>query len=163
MWDNWCYYNYICILLVKLLYIFRKLPIFRRLSLCKNALSARGFNCIQLFFCSFQPCRLQKCTSYTYCGIKDKHPEYFAEMNKLKTAIKKKRDEIKGLQEQLTGIKTSVSQSEHQFIKALTPRMVKMDPTYKLNKQKLLRDIRILRKFYCGNNKRCGTITHNTI
>ena len=84
-------------------------------------------------------------------------------MNKLKTAIKKKRDEIKGLQEQLTGIKTSVSQSEHQFIKALTPRMVKMDPTYKLNKQKLLRDIRILRKFYCGNNKRCGTITHNTI
>ena len=67
-----------------------------------------------------QPCSLQKCTSYTYCGIKDKHPEYFAEMNKLKTAIKKKRDEIKGLQEQLTGIKNFVSQSEHQFIKAFS-------------------------------------------
>ena len=71
-------------------------------------------------------------------------------MNKLKTAIKKKHDEIKGLQEQLTGIKNFVSQSEHQFIKALTPQMVKVDPTYKLNKQKLLRDIRILRKFYHG-------------
>ena len=97
-----------------------------------------------------QPCTLQKCTSYTYCGCKDKHPEYFSEMNKLKAIIKKKRDEIKELQEQLTGLKNFISQSEHQFIKALTPRMIKVDQSYKLNKQKLLRDIRILKKFYNG-------------
>ena len=97
-----------------------------------------------------QPCELQKCTSYTYCGIRDKHPEYFAEMNRLKTTIKKKRDDMKSLQEQLTGIKNFVSQSEHHFLKALTPRMMKVDPSYKINKQKLLRDIRILRKFYNG-------------
>ena len=71
-------------------------------------------------------------------------------MNKLKATIKKKRDEIKGLQEQLTGLKNFISQSEHQFIKALTPRMIKVDQSYKLNKQKLLRDVRILRKFYNG-------------
>ena len=93
-----------------------------------------------------QPCTLQKCTSYTCCGCKDKHPEYFFEMNKFKATIKKKRDEIKGLQEQLTGLKNFISQSEHQFIKALTPRMIKVDQSYKLNKQKLLRDIRILKK-----------------
>ena len=29
------------------------------------------------------PCQLQNCSSYTYCGIKEKHPEYFAEINKL--------------------------------------------------------------------------------
>ena len=88
-----------------------------------------------------QPCELQKCSSYTYCGIRDKHPEYFAEMNKLKASIKKKRDDLKALQEQLTGIKNFVSQSEHQFLKALTPRIMKVDPSYKVNKQKLLRKI----------------------
>ena len=46
--------------------------------------------------------------------------------------------------------KNFVSQSEHQFLKALMPRMMKVDPSYKLNKQKLLRDIRILRTFYNG-------------
>jgi hypothetical protein len=66
-------------------------------------------------------------------------------MNKLKASIKKKCDDLKALQEQLTGIKNFVSQSEHQFLKALTPRMMKVDPSYKVNKQKLLRDIRILR------------------
>ena len=30
------------------------------------------------------------------------------------------------------------------------PRMIKVDQSYKLNKQKLLRDIRILKKFYNG-------------
>ncbi len=97
-----------------------------------------------------QPCELQKCSSYTYCGIRDKHLEYFAEMNKLKASIKKKRDDLKALQEQLTGIKNFVSQSEHQFLKALTPHMMKVGPSYKVNKQKLLRDIHILRKFYNG-------------
>ncbi len=57
-----------------------------------------------------QPCELLKC-SYTYCGIQDKHPEYFAEMNKLKASINKKRDDLKALQEQLMGIKNFVSQS----------------------------------------------------
>ena len=63
-----------------------------------------------------QPCELQKCSSYTYCGIWDKHPEYFAEMNKLKASTKKKHDDLKALQEQLTGIKNFVSQRSEQSI-----------------------------------------------
>ena len=43
------------------------------------------------------PCNLQKCSSYTYCGIKEKHPEYFTEINKLKNDIKKKNNNIRDL------------------------------------------------------------------
>ena len=96
------------------------------------------------------PCQLQNCSSYTYCGIKEKHPEYFAEINKLKSDIKKRNNSIRDLQQQLAGLKNFASQSEHQFIKALTPRLIKVDPQYKMNKPKLLRDIRILRTFYDG-------------
>ena len=96
------------------------------------------------------PCNLQKCSSYTYCGIKEKHLEYFTEINKLKNDIKKKNNNIRDLQQQLAGLKNFASQSEHQFIKALTPRLIKVDPQYKMNKPKLLRDIRILRTFYSG-------------
>ena len=96
------------------------------------------------------PCQLQNCSSYTYCAIKEKHPEYFAEINKLKSDIKKKNNNIRDLQQQLAGLKNFVSQSEHQFIKALTPRLIKVDPQYKMNKPKLLRDVRILRTFYDG-------------
>ena len=30
------------------------------------------------------PCKLKKCTNYTFCGLKDKHPEYFNKLNGLK-------------------------------------------------------------------------------
>lgn len=26
-----------------------------------------------------KPCQLKKCCEYTFCGMKDKHPEYFTE------------------------------------------------------------------------------------
>ena len=48
-----------------------------------------------------QPCTLQKCTSYTYCGCKDKHPKYFSEMNKLKAIIKKNTMKSKGFKSSL--------------------------------------------------------------
>lgn len=97
-----------------------------------------------------KPCIMERCSSFTYCGIKDKHPEYTSEMNRMKCAIKKKSDAIKQLEEELEGINNFQSQSEHQFIKAFTPRMMKVNPEYKTNRSKLLRDIRILRKFFGG-------------
>ncbi|XP_028412560.1 mediator of RNA polymerase II transcription subunit 19-B-like [Dendronephthya gigantea] len=42
------------------------------------------------------------------------------------------------------------SNSEYHFIKNLTPRLYKLDQSYKLNKPKLMRDIRMLRKCLDG-------------
>ena len=97
-----------------------------------------------------KPCIMERCLSFTYCGIKGKLPEYTAEMNKMKCSIKKKSDAIKQLEEELEGINNFQSQSEHQFIKAFTLRMLKVNPEYKTNRPKLLRDIRILRQFLGG-------------
>ena len=97
-----------------------------------------------------KPCFMERCLSFTYCGIKGKHPEYTAETNKMKCSTKKKSDAIKQLEEELEGINNFQTQSEHQFIKAFTPRMFKIDPEYKTNRPKLLRDIRILRQFLGG-------------
>ncbi|CAB4043295.1 Hypothetical predicted protein, partial [Paramuricea clavata] len=71
-----------------------------------------------------KPCIMERCSSFTYCGIKDKHPEYTSEMNRMKCAIEKKSDAIKQLEEELEGINNFQSQSEHHFIKAFTPRMM---------------------------------------
>ena len=40
--------------------------------------------------------------------------------------------------------------SEFQFVKNLTPRLYKVDSTYKTNKPKLMRDVRILRECLDG-------------
>jgi len=37
-----------------------------------------------------KPRELKKCTEYTYCGLKEKHPEYFSKLNSLKMELKKK-------------------------------------------------------------------------
>ena len=71
-------------------------------------------------------------------------------MNEMKCSIKKKSDAIKQLEEELEGINNFQSQSEHQFIKAFTPRMLKVNPEYKTNRPKLLRDIGILHQFFGG-------------
>ena len=42
------------------------------------------------------------------------------------------------------------SHSEYHFSKNLTPRLLKVDKTYKVNRVKLMRDIRMLRKFCDG-------------
>ena len=60
------------------------------------------------------------------CGIKGKHPEYTAEMNKMKCSIKQKNDAIKQLEEELEGINNFQSKSDHQFIKAFTRGCLKL-------------------------------------
>ena len=42
-----------------------------------------------------KPCELKKCTEYTYCGLKEKHPEYFSKLNSLKVELKKKKTTLK--------------------------------------------------------------------
>jgi hypothetical protein len=42
------------------------------------------------------------------------------------------------------------SSSEFQFVRNLTPRMYNVDPTYKTNKCKLMRDVRLLRESLDG-------------
>ena len=59
-----------------------------------------------------KPCIMERCLSFTYCGIKGKHPEY--------------TDAIKQLEEELEGINNFQSQSEHQFIKAFTRGCLKL-------------------------------------
>ena len=96
-----------------------------------------------------QPCELEKCSSYTYCGPKDKHPEYFTEMNRVKSAVKKKKDVSRQHNKsELEGINSFQSQSEYNFIKSLTPTTTKVNLKYKSNRPKLLQDIRILRKHF---------------
>ena len=41
---------------------------------------------------SSNPCKLPKCKEYTYCGIKEKHPEYQYQINCLTSDIKKKNE-----------------------------------------------------------------------
>ena len=83
-------------------------------------------------------------------ALKGKNSEYTTEMNKMKCSIKRKSAAIKQLEEELEGINNFQSQSEHQFIKAFTSRILKVNPEYKTNRPKLLRDIRILRQFFGG-------------
>ena len=59
------------------------------------------------------PCSLKKCTEYTYCGIKERHPEYFS---------------------QLTWLKQFSTSSEYQFIKSLTLQMYQADELCKQSK-----------------------------
>ena len=92
-----------------------------------------------------KPYIMERCLSFTYCGIKAKHPEYTSEMNKMKCSIKKKSNAIKQLEEELEGINNFQNQ-----IKAFIPWMLKVNPEYKTNRPKLLRDIRILRQFFGG-------------
>ena len=91
------------------------------------------------------PCRLPKCAEYTYCGNKEKHPEYFQKLNAMKLELSKRTAALKELENQASSVENFSSKSEYQFIKNLTPRMYGMDASYKLNKAKLMRDVRILR------------------
>lgn len=100
---------------------------------------------------AMNPCTLKKCTDYTYCGIKDKHSEYFAKLSSLKMEKKKKLNAITEIETQVKSMEQFSSSSEHQFIKCLMPRMIEVDASYKLNKAKLMRDVRLLRDYFDGN------------
>lgn len=40
---------------------------------------------------ALKPCSLKKCTEYTYCGIKEKHPEHFSQLTSLKLERKSEK------------------------------------------------------------------------
>ena len=75
-----------------------------------------------------KPCELKKCTDYTYCGLKDKHPEYFSKLNSLKVELKKKKAALKEIEAQIKSMEDFSSSSEFQFVKNLTPRMYAANP-----------------------------------
>ena len=97
-----------------------------------------------------KPCQLKKCVDYTFCGIKEKHPEYFNKLKSLKVDLKRKQKEIHELENQAKAMEDFSSNSELHFIKNLTPRLYAVDPSYKTNKPKLMRDVRMLRNFLDG-------------
>lgn len=97
-----------------------------------------------------KPCQLKKCVDYTFCGIKDKHPEYFNKLNTLKVDLKRKQKEIQELENQAKAMEDFSSNNKFHFIKNLTPRLYAVDPSYKTNKPKLMRDVRMLQNFLDG-------------
>lgn len=96
------------------------------------------------------PCKLKKCVEYTFCGIKDRHPEYFNKLNSHKTELRKKKKTIDELEAQLKSMEDFTTNNDYHFVKALTPRLYAADPSYKLNKPKLMRDVRLLKQYMDG-------------
>ena len=97
-----------------------------------------------------QPCKMKKCTEYTYCGLKDKHPEYFSKFNSLKVELRKKKAALKEIEGQIKSMDDFTTGSEFTFVKNLTPRMYAADSSYRVNKSKLMRDVRLLRTHLDG-------------
>ena len=85
------------------------------------------------------------CPGFTYCAIKEKHQEYISETNQVKISIKTTKDKIQNLENQLSSIKDFESQSEHQFIRNMKPRLIAMNKSYEQNKVLLMRHLRLLR------------------
>ena len=92
----------------------------------------------------------EKCDDFTYCGMKEKHPVYHNRMNCLKSDIKKKKQLVHKLEQQVKSMQDFTTYNEYHFIKNLTPQLQAAHTTYKVNRVKLLRDIRILRKCLDG-------------
>ena len=82
--------------------------------------------------------------------MKKKHPEYFSHLNGLKTDLRRKANTISELETQSQSMQELTSNNEYHFIKNLTPWLYKVDNGYKINKPKLMRDIRIMRKCLDG-------------
>ena len=94
---------------------------------------------------STNPCTLTKCTDYTYCGVKDKHHEYFQKLNAMKLELSKRKAAINDLENQISSMENFKTKSEYNFIKNLSPRLFAINSSYKTNKAKLMRDIKLLR------------------
>lgn len=67
--------------------------------------------------------------------MKEKHPEYFSRLNGLKTDLRRKANTISELETQIQSMQDFTSNNEYHFIKNLTPRLYKVDNSYKLNNQ----------------------------
>ena len=100
--------------------------------------------------CTTNLCNMDKCTGYTYCGQREKHPEYIGETNQVKVAIKKMREKIEALESQLNSLKNFERQSEYQFINNMKPRLFSLNSLYAQNKPMLMRDLRLLRTHLKG-------------
>ena len=55
-----------------------------------------------------KPCQLKKCVDYTFCGIKEEHPEYY-KLNSLKVDLKRKQKEIHELKNQAKAMEVFIS------------------------------------------------------
>ena len=97
-----------------------------------------------------KPFSLNKWTEFTYCGIIAKHPEYFSQLTSLKLERKKRKDAVDQLEGQLNSMEQFSTSSECQSIKRVTPRMYQADESYKVNKAKLMRGVRLLRECLDG-------------
>lgn len=97
-----------------------------------------------------KPYQLKKCVNYTFCRIKDKHPEYFNKLSTLMVDLKRKQKEIQDLENQAKAMEDFSSNNEFHFIKNLTPHSYSVDPLYKTNKPKLMRDVHMLCNFLNG-------------
>ena len=53
------------------------------------------------------PCRLPKCTDYTYCGNREKHPEYFQKLNAMKLELNKRTTALKEMANQVSSVENS--------------------------------------------------------
>ena len=51
-----------------------------------------------------KPCMLKRCTDFTYCGMKDKQPEYFSKMNSLKLEWRNKEKTISEIESRVTSM-----------------------------------------------------------
>lgn len=64
--------------------------------------------------------------------------------------LKKKKSTLNEIESQIKAVENFSTGSEFLFVKNLTPRLFAADPTYKTNKAKLMRDVRLLRTFLDG-------------
>ena len=72
--------------------------------------------------------------------MKDKHPEYFTRLNSLKYDLRKKRKDIQKLESQTKAMEDFSPNNEHH----LTPCLFAVDPSYKTNIAKVMRDVTLL-------------------
>ncbi len=79
---------------------------------------------------SSRPCKLKKCVDYIYCGLKDKHVEYQTQVNGLQAELKKKRQAIDKIEQQIQSMENFTSHSEYHVSKKLTPRLLEVDKTF---------------------------------
>ena len=66
---------------------------------------------------ALKPCSLKKCTEYTYCGIKENHPEYFSQLTSLKLEGKKRKDAVDKLEGQLKSMEQFSSEYQRMPVR----------------------------------------------
>jgi hypothetical protein len=104
------------------------------------------------------PSRLMKCTNYTYCGVKEKHPEYFHKLNAMKMELSKRKAEINDLDTQVASMEIFSTKSEYHFMKNLTPCMFEMDSSYKINISTVLKEHSRCPHWNIAQSKQCGNL-----